>query len=104
MNPPASVRVGPHTYRLVMVPDGVMDDAGRVGHCCPERLVIALDSGQRPSQLADTILHELVHALLRSVDLESAEEERVCLALGPGLLALVRDNPSLVAWLTRSTL
>lgn len=104
MNPPLSVRVGPHEFRVVLVPDGVLDDAGRVGHCSPERLVVALDAGQRPSQLADTLLHELCHALLRTVDLESAEEERVCLALGPGLLGLVRDNPSLVAWLTRSTL
>lgn len=53
-------------------------------------------------QLADTLMHELGHALLASVGLTDAQEERVCLALGPGLLALFTDNPDLHTYLISS--
>jgi hypothetical protein len=99
MRPPATIYVAPHTYRLVMVPDGVMDDAGRFGHASIDRLVLALDDGQPPTQVADTLFHELGHALLASVGLEDDVEERVCLALGPGLLALHLNNPQLLEYI-----
>lgn len=97
---PQHVIVGPHRYRIVMVPDGVLDDAGRHGQCSAHRLVIAVDQGQAPSQAADTILHELVHAMLATLDLSDEDEERVALALGPALLLLLRSNPDLVDYLT----
>ena len=96
---PRALDIGPHRYRVALVPDGVLDDAGRYGHASIERLVIALDDSQPPTQMADTLLHETVHALLASVGLEDEIEERVCLALGPGLLGLFNDNPDLVAFL-----
>lgn len=96
---PGSVTVGPHEYRVVMVPDGVLADASQAGHCSPFRLVIAIDEGQEPSQVADTLLHELVHAMLATLDLGD-DEERVALALGPALLSLLRDNPGLVGFVT----
>lgn len=99
MTLPRTVRVGPHRYKIVVVPDGALDSAGQVGHCNSERLVIALSGDQEPSQLADTLLHELGHALLRTLQLSDEDNERVCLVLGPGLLGLVRDNPRLIAWL-----
>ena len=96
---PSRVQVGPHSYRIVMVPDGVLVDASQAGHCAPQRLVIAIDAGQEPSQLADTLLYELVHAMLASIELGD-DEERVALILGPALLSLLRSNPLLVEYLT----
>jgi hypothetical protein len=96
---PESVIVGPHEYKVVMVPDGVLVDASQAGHCSPLRLVIAIDVGQEPSQMADTLLHELTHAMLATLDLGD-DEERVALVLGPALLSLLRANPGLVAYVT----
>lgn len=99
--PPATVKVGPHEFRVVVVPDDVLINVGKAGSCDAQGGVIAIDGRQTKSQLADTLLHELTHAMLDVLDFEAADEERICLALGPGLLALLRDNPALVKWLTR---
>lgn len=84
---PDAVTIGPHRYVI---------EPGGDGLCVPRRNVIALDGGQPPSQLADTLLHEVVHALLATVKLDDDVEEAVALALGPGLLALIADNPELI--------
>lgn len=99
MKPPKRVRVGPHRYRVRIDDSGALGDAGRAGQCSPSRLTITIDDEQEGSQLADTLLHELGHALLQSVGLEEEIEERACAALGPGLLALINDNPKLIEWL-----
>ena len=98
---PTSVIVGPHTYKVVTVPDGILNGAGRVGQTCAMTGVIAIDNEQSRSQMADTVIHELVHAVLNVTDLDNEIEERVCLALGPGLLGVLRDNPALVKWLVK---
>ena len=52
----------------------------------------------------DTLLHETLHAVLRQQGRPwtQAEEELVT-ALAPGLLAVMHDNPKLIAWLTAKT-
>lgn len=100
MKPPATVAVGPHLYRVILDDDGLLGDNSQCGHTAAGRLVIALDGDQEPSQLADTLLHELGQALLPPAGLTAAIEERVCLTLGPALLALIRANPDLIAYLT----
>lgn len=95
---PKRVRVGPHSYRVEEIPDGVLEGAGACATCTPTRLVIALDGGQPPSQMADSLLHEIGHAILDAVRLEDDVEESICLALGPALLDLIRRNPKLIDW------
>lgn len=97
--PPKEVHLSPHTYRVVLVPDGVLDDTGRYGHASIQRLVVALDDGQPTTQMADTLLHELSHGMLASLGLDDELEERVALVLGPALLRLVFDNPELIDYL-----
>lgn len=92
---PDTVQIGPHLYRVVLVPDGVMDDSGRFGHASIERLVIALEAEQPESLLKDTLMHECLHAMLTTLDLEDDLEERVILTLAPALLSLANNNPQL---------
>jgi hypothetical protein len=99
VKPPRRVQVGPHCYKVTLIPDGILEGAGSDGTCAPRHLSIGLDGSQPPSSLADTLCHELTHALLATVKLEDDVEESVCLALGPGLFALVRDNPEWVDWM-----
>lgn len=94
---PTRIKVGPHIYSVRAVPGAVLsgsDDC--VGKTTPSRLTIALDEECPPSQVADTLLHEVIHAILVSLDLDSEVEERICLTLGPGLLGVLLDNPALV--------
>lgn len=103
MRPPSSIDVGPHRYSVVMVPRGVLADSGSAGTTNPQALTIALCEDQAPSQLADTLLHELGHTILPAAGLEEEVEERVCLVLGPLLLQVLIDNPDLIAWVRSTT-
>lgn len=103
MLPPSTLRVGPHTYQVVLVPNGVMIDAERRGHTMATRLVIAIEPDMPASMVADTLIHEAVHAILRSIVLEDTVEEQVALLMGPAVLALLRDNPELLTYLESVT-
>lgn len=112
MKPPASVRVGNHVYRLTASPQRAADSDVTFGITFTERTEIVLNPDQAASQLRDTVLHELLHAVCDDVGLTDYRdapkdsvlsqelEERVVRALAGGVLALLRRNPRLVTYLT----
>lgn len=58
---------------------------------------------QGPDQERDTVLHEVIHAALKMTaqgDRLKSNEEPVVYALTTALLAVLRENPELVGWLT----
>lgn len=71
--------------------------------------LVAIRTTQGEHQLRDTVLHEVVHAILAltgqndrfkpNKDEPHWPEEPVVAATATGLLAVLRDNPDLVAWL-----
>ena len=108
--PPAEVAVGALVLAVVSGPEattilrkhdtdteltrGLTDtDAGRIW----------LEAELVPSARAVVLAHELVHAMLDHAahGLTAAQEEAVATVLGPRLVALVRDNPELIAYLRR---
>lgn len=103
MRLPDEVIVGPHRYRVELIPDGILEGAGADGLCQPRRLMLALDGGQPDTQLVDCLMHELVHALLAVVKLDDDLEESIALTLGPGLVMLIRDNPELIRAIVKAT-
>lgn len=102
---PDWIRVGPHTFEIRHDPDTarlLRDDDSR-GDTYTEALMIRLDDRNPSTVVAETLLHELMHAAwyvtaLRAV--ENPDEEAVCQALAPVLLGILRDSPELVAYLT----
>lgn len=109
MTPPRFVTVGPHRYRIVATRAAVdrasVEGGERVfGTCDPARLTITVDPDVAPSQLADTVVHELLHAAFSLIgageDVTTEVEERLVLRLAPVLLQIVRGNPALVEYLT----
>ena len=109
MKPPAKVKVGPHTYTVVVdrsAIDRLSVEGGdrRLGECDAQRLTITVDPDQAPSQLADTLVHELLHACFDLIgageDVTGDVEERLVRRLAPVVVQVVADNPRLVAWLT----
>lgn len=73
-----------------------------------QRLIIR--TNQAEHQLRDTVLHEVIHALINMTGQrdrfkpndasEKHPEEPVVLAVATALLQVLRANPSLVEWLT----
>lgn len=102
VSPPETIKIGPHTFRVVVVPDEMLLDQGSYGHTALRKLVIAIDGATPFTQEADTVLHECIHAMLSSTTLEEAIEEQVASALAPALLSCLRDNPDLVKYILQN--
>jgi hypothetical protein len=74
---------------------------GCVGLCSPAEGVLHIHPGQTRHEEQDTVLHETMHAILRSQGRGySAAEERYVTALATGLLGVLHDNPALHRYLT----
>ena len=79
---------------------GADEDAG---DCDSDGLTIRINTLElADGNHRDTLLHEVVHAVLfeRAVNLTTKQEEDVARNLGTGLLAVLRDNPELIEYLT----
>jgi hypothetical protein len=97
--PPGRIDVGPYRYRLVVDADRLPD--GLYGQCDKGHQSIAVHPWQSPRRMRVTVLHEVLHACADVVGVDDDKaEERVVTVLAPALLAVLRDNPRLVGWLT----
>jgi hypothetical protein len=105
---PASVQVGP--YRFTVITDGQSiakmrrdsDSACRIGETDIATQTITVDGTLAADVLAETLLHEVMHAIWRTVGRDSWTEdsaEAKVLEFAPTLLDTLRRNPDLVAFL-----
>jgi hypothetical protein len=98
---PSKVLVAPFAYMLKFV-SGLPD----AGNCDADHERILIQEGMASGATRDTVLHELIHAcfgqgwMIRLKNIDKDLEEELVEALAPRLLALLRDNPKLVAYLT----
>jgi hypothetical protein len=72
------------------------------GDCDPDKQRILIRDGQPLESSQDTLLHELIHAVDEAVDAKLRETQVKRLATG--LLAVLKDNAGLVAFLRRRTM
>lgn len=84
-------------------------DRPGVGLCeVHEQRLFVLVNGQGKYQERDTVLHEMLHAIVKMTghedDFRSGRDEPVIYALSLGLLAALRANPHVVDWLTEELL
>ena len=72
-----------------------------VGLCDNANMVIHILDGQHPVEEADTLIHELLHAIwfIMSIDQGGVDEEAVVGRLASGLIGVFLDNPELLAYL-----
>lgn len=94
---PKSILIGPHTFTIEW--SDTIDDCGTMaGH----DLAIQVSSKLPASLAKETLLHEILHAILYlngNVE-EPLDEERIVQGLGAGLLAVFSENPVVVDYLT----
>jgi hypothetical protein len=97
MRLPASVKIGPHRYRLEVDRNGVLEGAGSCsGATLGRRLLIVIDGQLEGTQRAEVLLHEVLHGCLASHGMDHDEEEAVVNAAAGPLLDALRSNPGLV--------
>lgn len=107
--PPATVQVGPLIY-TVRVSGERAADADSYGFTDHDKSEIVLDSKITPSHSRVTILHELLHAVIKdavgalrggkaALLPDRDTEEQLVTAVAPWLLETLRRNPDLVTYL-----
>lgn len=80
-------------YRVEVRDINTPSGEGPLGTVYNSKQLIYLHDGQGKETMADTLLHELLHAL--DFNMAIKLKERQVHALAAGLLALFRDNPEL---------
>jgi hypothetical protein len=70
-----------------------------LGECDSDGQVIMVREGQPLEQEQDTLWHELIHAVDEAMD--SRLKESQVKRLATGLLAVIKDNPSLIQYLKK---
>ena len=94
---PEAVRLMGRTFLLNYVKGSVLADNHDFGHIDFYNQVINISDNLTPVEEADTVLHELIHAVDLSMGLEMSEHQVHHLATG--LIALFQDNPEVALYL-----
>lgn len=88
-----SLRIIGKTYAVEM-----KEGDGDYGECFSDQCRIEVRANQHHQQQADTLLHEAFHAVDHEMHCGLSEPQ--IRRMATGVLALLRDNPALVAFLT----
>lgn len=72
-----------------------------VGMCDNSNLVIHVLDGQHAVEEANTLIHELLHAIwfIMSIDHDGLDDESMGLRVASGLVEVFLDNPELLAYI-----
>ena len=97
-NLPEPIDLGYRTWR-VEYDKGVQD--GEYGELVANKGLILVMPGMDSTSTVDTVLHELLHAILHNTTttLTTKQEETVVTQLANGLVELIGRNPELMEWI-----
>jgi hypothetical protein len=100
---PSRIKIASQTWTVEALPQ--WSDSGTVGDCDARRRRIRIVNDLAPEVAADTLIHELIHAMLYACGgchgVDADTEERIAYALAPMMVDLFASNPSLLALLRR---
>lgn len=93
---PSALKILGREYKVSYRPDFHLS-----GECNRENNSITVLDGQPGIEEADTIVHEVLHAVWWLMDIGlSNQEEHVVRKLATGLTLVLKDNPQLLAYLS----
>lgn len=98
MKLPKKVRIGPYTFRVLVLDAAEMGDS--VGEFCLQSQVIKIRAKMGDCCTIETLLHEILHgvfAICAFDEIDHEAEERIIKRVSPILCSVIRDNPDLVA-------
>ena len=78
----------------------IVDNDPAIGTYDQELSRILIKDGMSASSTRDTLMHELLHAILQHYEMDS---EKIVRLMTPALIAILRDNPKLVRFFTEGT-
>lgn len=98
---PPSIRIGPFDFRIEKWEPCAAERAHRYGECLTTEQVIRIRSDMSsPEKAADTLLHEVSHAIWWVHGIEDSDlEERTVNLSSTGWVSAYRSNPWLLGWL-----
>jgi len=101
---PNTVLVSPYTWQIKWSKAAVLSfhpNGDACGSCDLSSMTIAVDPGKSEDYARVTLLHEILHAAIRSSDpnIESEAEEMAVASMTGPLLATIRNNPEVMAYL-----
>lgn len=92
---PETVKIGGVDYIVEYVPDLRDGDQGLNGWIRYNDCKIQIDADLSDQRKRIVLWHEIVHGLLENAGAESEHDEKIVVALGYGLVQVLRDNPQL---------
>ena len=92
---PDSVRIFGRNYSFNYVPEYM--GLAEMGTTDNHNLLINIKEHQLPVEEADTVLHEVIHAIEYTMDLEMSEHQ--VRALATGLMGVFQDNPKFAKYI-----
>lgn len=98
-NLPTRVRVGCYDYQLEIMQQADAETQREFGHTNFLSQKIRISPGMNAQRLANTFIHEVLHAINRHVGVNDESTEEECVTLGAnGLCAFWQDNPEACLW------
>lgn len=93
---PSTVRILGKTFQLIEEAStaATLAQDDLVGRVNSIKQTIVFAGGQGDEQRADTIVHEIIHALSYAMKLDISEQQTH--AMAAGLVAVINDNPALM--------
>lgn len=96
---PDVVRIMGRNYVILYEDKSILGN-GAVGMCSQVNCLITVMEDQHPVEEADTLLHEILHAIWYCMALpeEGLQEEQIVRSMATGLMAVMMDNPKLLKY------
>lgn len=103
MRMPRSVKVGHLTYRVERMTRRVANAGKMTGDCDVEGQRIRIKLGLSPASAAETLMHEIMHAVWWGWGIPDPTQEEPCVrSLATGLACVMRDSPALRRYLAEA--
>jgi Zn-dependent peptidase ImmA (M78 family) len=102
MEPPKQIKILNLMYQIRWVDRQIEAATDSHGFCDVSEQLIVVNGDQQPQAVADTLLHEITHALFDALALAGEQtEERLVRLLSTGLCTVLQDNPNFTKWWTK---
>ena len=98
IRPPKKMMILNLPYKVKFVEQTERDAADAYGWCDYDNQTIVVCKAIPKEAMADTFLHECLHAVAHAMDVNWRKEEQVARRLATGLCTLWKQNPAAFRW------
>lgn len=101
---PASLRIIGQTYAVSFMDEFTADAADALGLIDHTKLRIQIRAGMPTEKTLECLIHEAAHGITYAMHSDETEDDAEAIVdrFGRGFMALLRDNPELLQYITES--